>query len=204
MTSPEDKAVAAIVHDLRNQLTVMMGCADALALLVPRGEGNRQIEQLRKSAERASQLARDIFLATRPGAVPHLPLDLNDVVRGARDAIVRLAGDPQRVEIDLAPEPVTVAASSSEVEAILVMLVRNALDAIGRNGKITVATATSASGMPSAKLTVRERGPGVPPRDAGSLSSLAVTVGMLRGHVSIEPCADGGMAVSVALPLAPR
>ena len=204
MTSSEDKAVASIVHDLRNQLTVMIGCADALALLVPRGEADRQIAQLRKSAERASQLAREIFLATRPGALAHLPVDLNEVVAAARDAIVRLAGDPQRIEIDLAPEPVTVMARFSEVEAILVMLVRNALDGIGRTGKITIATATSASGMPSAKLIVRERGTGGPPRDGGSLSSLAVTVCMLRGHVSIEPCADGGTAVSVALPLGPR
>ena len=56
MTSSEDKAVASIVHDLRNQLTVMIGCADALALLVPRGEADRQIAQLRKSAERASSV----------------------------------------------------------------------------------------------------------------------------------------------------
>jgi hypothetical protein len=66
VTSPEDKAVADIVHDLRHQLTVLIGCADALALLVPRGEGDRQIARLRASAERASQLAREIFLATRP------------------------------------------------------------------------------------------------------------------------------------------
>ena len=205
MTSPEDKAVAAIVHDLRNQLTVMIGCADALALLVPRGEGDRQIVELRKSAERASQLAREIFLATRVGALAHLPVDLNEVVTAARDAIVHLAGgDSRRIEINLAPEPVTVMARFSEVEAILVLLVRNALDAIGRTGKITIATTTSASGMPSANLTVKESGTGAPSRDGGSLSSLAVTVGMLRGHVSIAPCDDGGTAVSVALPLAPR
>jgi signal transduction histidine kinase len=65
VTSQEDKAVAAIVHDLRNQLTVMIGCADALALLVPRGEGDRQIAQLRRSAARASQLAREILLAAQ-------------------------------------------------------------------------------------------------------------------------------------------
>lgn len=204
MTTPEDKAVAAIVHDLRNQLTVMIGCADALALLVPRGEGDRQIAELRKSAERASQLAREIFLGTRAGGLAHLPVDLNEVITAARDAIVRLAGDPRRIEIHLAPEPVTVMARFSEVEAILVLLVRNALDAIGRTGKITIATTTSATGMPAAKLTVKESGGAAPPRDGGSLSSLAVTVGMLRGHVSIAPCDDGGTAVSVALPLAPR
>ena len=197
-------AVAQIVHDLRNQLTVMMGCADALAFLVPRGEGDRQITLLRKSAERASQLAREILLATRPATAVRLPVDLNEVVGAARDAIVRLAGDPRRIEIDLAPEPVTVMARFSEVEAILVTLVRNALDAMGRSGKITIATTTSATGMPCAKLIVREGGTGLAKRDGGSLSSLAVTVGMLRGHVSIEPCADGGTAVSVALPLAAR
>jgi signal transduction histidine kinase len=204
VTSSEYKAVAEIVHDLRNQLTVMIGCADALALLVPRGEGDRQIAQLRRSAERASQLAREIFLSTRPGGLVRLPVDLNEVVAAARDAIVRLAGNPQRVEMDLAPEPVTVLASFSEVEAILVMLARNALDKMGRSGSITVATTASQTGMPCAKLTVRERGGGASLRGDGSLSSLAITVGMLRGHVSIEPCADGGTAVSVALPLAPR
>jgi len=197
-------AVAQIVHDLRNQLTVMMGCADALAFLVPRGEGDRQITLLRKSAERASQLAREILLATRPATAARLPVDLNEVVGAARDVIVRLAGDPRRIEVDLAPEPVTVMARFSEVEAILVTLVRNALDAMGRSGKITITTTTSATGMPCAKLTVREGGTGLAKRDGGSLSSLAVTVGMLRGHVSIEPCADGGTAVSVALPLAAR
>ena len=204
MTSPDDTAVAQIVHDLRNQLTVMMGCADALAFLVPRGEADRQIAQLRRSAERASQLAREILLATIPATAARVPVDLNDVVSAARCAIVRLAGDPQRIEIELAPEPVTVMAHSSELEAILVMLVRNALDTRGPSGRITIATVANASGIPCAKLTVRERG-GIPAkREGGSLSSLAVTVGLLRGHVSIEPCAGGGTAVTVALPLAPR
>ena len=197
-------AVAQIVHDLRNQLTVMMGCADALAFLVPRGEGDRQIAQLRQSAERASQLAREILLATVPSTAARVPVDLNDVIRDARSAIVRLAGDPRRIEIELAPEPVIVMARSSEVEAILVMLVRNALDTMGKSGSLTIATAAHATGMPCARLTVRERGGTAAKREGGSLSSLAVTVGMLRGHVSIEPCPDGGTAVSVALPLAPR
>lgn len=197
-------AVAQIVHDLRNQLTVMMGCADALAFLVPRGEADRQIAQLRKSAERASQLAREILLATRPETPARVPVDLNDVVNAARGAIVRLAGDPRRVDVELAPEPLSVMARSSEVEAILVMLVRNALDTMGTSGTITIATAAHATGMPCAKLTVRERGSVPAKRHGGSLSALAVTVGMLRGHVSIEPCADGGTAVSVALPRAPR
>jgi signal transduction histidine kinase len=204
VASSEELAVAQIVHDLRNQLTVMMGCADALAFLVPRGEADRQIAQLRKSAERASQLAREILLATGPGTRARVPVDLNDVVSGARSAILRLAGQAHRIELELAPEPVTVMAHSSEVEAILVMLVRNALETMGTSGSITIATTAQATGMPCAKLTVRERGGAPATRDGGSLSSLAVTVGLLRGHVSIEPCTDGGTAVSVALPLAPR
>src|SRR4029453_17703875 len=61
-----DLAVAQLVHDLRNQLTVIVSCVDNLAALVPTDSSNAELVHLRRCAARASVLTREILLAVRP------------------------------------------------------------------------------------------------------------------------------------------
>ena len=64
--SPEpDRDVAHAVHELRDQLLIVLGCADNLSYLIPPGKPERQLEELQRAAQRALLLTTDILVASR-------------------------------------------------------------------------------------------------------------------------------------------
>jgi len=222
-----DLAVAQLVHDLRNQLTVIVTCADELAELVPAGSSNAELAHLRRCAAHASVLTREILLAARPKFAARCPLDLNQVVAPAVEMMSRVAGDGIQIKAHLSPVPVVVSAEFMELERIVVNLVLNSLDAIDAEGVITIDTEAVRSPSPSrvegmqeapyARLTVTDNGRGVSPevrdrmfepffttKEAGTglgLSSVAFTVRQLHGSLSVDSEAGHGTSITVILPL---
>ncbi len=222
-----DLAVAQLVHDLRNQLTVIVSCADNLAGLVPAGSWSADIAQLRRSAAHASVLAREILVAARPRFAARRPLDLNHVVASALEMMSRVAGDAIQVKTYLSPVPVPVLAEFIELERIVLNLALNSLHAIDAEGVITIETEAVRSPSPSrvegmqdvpyARLTVTDSGCGVSPEvrarmfepfftttESGTglgLSSVAFTIRQLSGTVSVESEPGRGTSITVILPL---
>ncbi len=222
-----DLAVAQLVHDLRNQVTVIVGCVDNLADLVPTGSSNVELLQLRRCAARASVLTREILLAARPKFVARRPLDLNHVVAPAVDMMARNAGEGIQIKLHVAPVPVMVVAEYIELERIVLNLVLNSFDAIDGEGVITIETEAVRSPSPSrvegtqeapyARLTVTDTGRGVSPdvrarmfepffttKEAGTglgLSSVAFTVRQLHGTVTVESEVGRGTSITIILPL---
>ena len=222
-----DLAVAQLVHDLRNQLTVIVNCADELAGRVPAGSANAELVHLRRCAAHASVLTREVLLAARPKFAARRPLDLNYVVAPAVEMMSRLAGDGIEMKTHLCAVPVMVVAEFIELERIVVNLVLNSLDAIDGEGVITIETEAVRSPSPSrvegmqddkyARLTVTDTGRGASPevqarmfepffttKEAGTglgLSSVAFTIRQLHGSVSVESETARGTSITVILPL---
>jgi two-component system cell cycle sensor histidine kinase/response regulator CckA len=222
-----DLAVAQLVHDLRNQLTVIVNCADELAGRVPAGSANPELVHLRRCAAHASVLTREILLAGRPKCAARRPLDLNYVVAPAVEMMSRIAGDAIEMKTHLSAVPVMVVAEFIELERIVVNLVLNSFDAIDGTGGITIETeavrspsSSRVEGMqdaPYARLTVADNGRGVPPevrsrmfepffttKEAGTglgLSSVAFTIRQLHGTMSVESEEGRGTSITVMLPL---
>jgi two-component system, cell cycle sensor histidine kinase and response regulator CckA len=222
-----DLAVAQLVHDLRNQLTVIVNCADELAGRVPAGSPNAELVHLRRCAAHASVLTREILLAARPKFAARRPLDLNYVVAAAVEMMCRIAGDGIEIKTHLSAVPVMVVAEFIELERIVINLVLNSLDAIHAEGVITVETEAVRSPSPSrvegmqddpyARLTVTDTGRGASPevqarmfepffttKEAGTglgLSSVAFTIRQLHGSVSVESEAARGTSITVIIPL---
>jgi signal transduction histidine kinase len=221
-----DLAVAQLVHDLRNHLTVIVSCADHLATVVPTGS-SPELVHLRQSAARASVLTRETLLAARPQFAARRPLDLNHVVAAVVEIMSRLGGDGITTTLHLAPVPVMVVAEFIELERIVLNLALNSLDAMAGGGVITIETEAVRSPSPSrlegmqeapyARLTVTDTGHGVTPdvrarmfepffttKEAGTglgLSSVAFTVRQLHGTVSVESEPNRGTSITVILPL---
>jgi hypothetical protein len=61
------------MHELREQLMVVLGCADNLAFLIPPGNAERQLSDLQRAAHRALALTADIVAPTRPSTRPPSP-----------------------------------------------------------------------------------------------------------------------------------
>jgi signal transduction histidine kinase len=219
-----DLAVAQMVHDVRNQLAVVILSAERLSQLVREGEAGREIAELRHCALRASVLTRELLMAGR--RVPRHRVDLNHAVAQAAVAITPVTGERIHLRLRLAPEPVTVVADAAELERILLNLALNAWDAMEAGGELTIETvavgapSTGSTGCarpgPCARLTVSDTGCGMAPevrervfepffttRAKGTglgLTSVAFTVQQLGGTISVESEPGRGTAVIISLP----
>jgi len=223
-----DLAVAQLVHDLRNQLTIMLVSADNLGDVVLTGEADLEIAELRQSAERSLRLASELLRAARPRAAARRPVDLNHVVSSAAEMLSPVTADRIHLQLRLSPVPVPVAAELSELERILLNLALNACEAIAGDGVLTIETAVMddqsngrIEGVPSrphARLTVTDTGCGMTPevearifdpyfstKEMGTglgLSSVALTVRELKGTVVVKSQPGRGTSFSVILPVA--
>jgi signal transduction histidine kinase len=221
-----DLSVAQLLHDLRNQLTVMMGCAENLAPLVPNGEADQHLTELRQCVERASQLSRQLLIAARPRAARRR-VDLNEAVAMVVRSLAPSVGDRLRVELHLCVGPVPVFAEVSELERILLNLSLNARDAMSGEGLLMIETAIAghSAGLGDglgqqlhARLTITDTGIGLTPeaklrmfepffttKKTGTglgLSSVAFTVRQLAGTIVVDTQPGHGTSISVILPLA--
>jgi signal transduction histidine kinase len=221
---PGDLTIAQFAHDLRNLMTVMIGCAECMHQHVPPGKADREFRELIQAAERASMLTQELLLTMRPRSIARSQVDLNQVVGSAFDTIARLVGKTVRVRVRVSPEPAPVAADVVEVERVLLNLALNARDAMPEGGVLTVETVVvdnpshqrSEVGGRHVRMTVSDTGRGMTPdvrarifepffttKETGTgvgMSSVAFTVRQLQGTLSVESQPNGGTSVIVELP----
>ena len=225
---PAEMAVAPLVHDLKNQLILISGCADNLAEVVT-GQADQEIADLRQCVDRAMRLTREILAAANEPSGVRRPVDLNQVVVSIAEMISAVAADRVLVRLRLSPMPVPVVAELRELERIVLNLALNACDAITGEGLLTIETAVVRpqehrrfgrfSSRPTIRLTVTDTGHGMTPdvtarifepffstRETGTgvgLSSVAFTVRQLHGTMVAESHLGRGTSIIVTLPLAP-
>ena len=222
-----DLAVSQFAHDLRNQLTLINGCADDIARLLPVGEGQERLAELMRAVDRAAVLTRELLMTADPRAAVRRILDANAVVASGASTFAALASDRITLRLSLCEEPLMVAAEHSDLERILLNLALNARDAMPGGGVLTIETSVVAPSAgarrdgvhPYARLTVTDTGVGMTPeikarifepmfttkaRGTGlGLTTVAFTVRQLHGMISVESEVGRGTAVSVILPLSP-
>ena len=222
-------AFSQLVHDLKNQLTIVMACTDALAMMVPKGIADTEIEALVKSAQRASALSDEFLVGAMIGAhdrlEPRPAIDLNASIRTMMRTMRQICGEQIDLRLRESPHQVPVAADMIQIERILINLVLNARDAMPDGGILTVET-TYIPAVPGApggtraarvRLMVSDTGRGMTPDVKGrmfeplfttkargtglGLHSVAYTVRELEGSIAVESVVDRGTTVIVTLPL---
>ena len=171
------RLAGGVAHDFNNLLTLVSGYADMLAREL--GEGDSRIgpvKEIRRAAERATALTRQLLAVSRRQVLMAREVDLNALVRETEKMIVRLAGENVIVRTAVDPGPGMVRADPIQLEQVLHNLAVNAREAMPRGGKLTVETRriTLAPGA-------REPGAeGVPPGEYLVLQVSDTGVGMSR------------------------
>ena len=205
-----DLAIARYAHDLRNQLTVMVGCVECMYPHMPKDKVEREFREFLQAGERASMLTRELLLAVRPPASRRTGLDLNQVIGASCETITRLVGARIRVRVRESQKPAIVVAEATDIERILVSLALNARDAMPDGGVLTIETAVIDKPAhddyevigPHVRMIVSDSGRGMTPEVQARMSSVAFTVRQLEGTLSIESQPKGGTSVVVDLPCA--
>jgi PAS domain S-box-containing protein len=135
------RLAGGVAHDFNNMLGVIMGHAElALDEIDPAQSIFKDLQEIRKAAQRSADLTRQLLAFARKQTVNPKVLDINETVEGMLKMLRRLIGE----DIQLAWLPVadlwTIKVDPAQIDQILANMCVNARDAIAGVGKVTIET----------------------------------------------------------------
>ena len=130
-----------IAHDLNNALTAIAGYAElALNEVAPDHAARPDIEEIRRAAERAGAVTRQLLAFSRKQLLEPRVFDLNETIDSLARMLARLLGAGVEVQARLAGEALPVIADPGQVEQAVINLAVNARDAMPDGGRLILAT----------------------------------------------------------------
>src|SRR5690242_4060789 len=135
------RLAGGIAHDFNNLLTVISSYSDLLLEDLARDDPRRDdVEQVRKAAEGAASLTRQLLAFSRQQVLELRVVNLNAVVTDLRKMLQRVIGEDVDFATVLAPDLADVKADVGQLEQVLMNLAVNARDAMPTGGKLTIET----------------------------------------------------------------
>jgi signal transduction histidine kinase len=135
------RLAGGVAHDFNNLLTVITGHSD---LMVERlGAGHLLLgsgKQIRKAADRAAGLTRQLLAFSRRQEMEAKVFDLNGLVSDMCKLLKRLVKEDIEFTFRAAESLGRVKADTGQIEQVLLNLVVNACDAMPQGGKLTIET----------------------------------------------------------------
>ena len=133
-----------VAHDFNNLLGVITGYSDlALREIDPEHRAHRRVEQIRKAAERAAALTRQLLAFSRKQVLQPRVLAVNAVVADVEKMLRRLIGEDIQLVTVFSEGLGTVKADPGQIEQVIVNLAVNARDAMPGGGKLVIETANT-------------------------------------------------------------
>jgi nitrogen-specific signal transduction histidine kinase/DNA-binding response OmpR family regulator len=221
-----------IAHDFNNLLTGILGYGELVkAALATNDPGQAHIDQVLVAAHRAKDLVRQILAFSRRERPDRKPIQLEPIVREALD-LIRASSPPGIVvESYLVPDLPPILGDATQLHQVLVNLCTNAVQAIGKRGKLSLSLesvqvdAAFARNHPPLRegefirLSVSDSGSGISSAamdhlfepffttkapGAGTGLGLAVVHGIVRSHegtISVYSRAGEGTTFQVYFPV---
>lgn len=219
---------AGVAHEVNSPLMFMQGNLEMTILDLedmevgssdPRLAACRdQLGTALRGVDRIARITRGLGALGRPDrTLPKAGCDLNDAVRRACDEATRSAPEGIARDQRLAAEPLPVPGDAQDLRQVAFALVRNAVEAMGDAGRVSVTTRRLDEA--TAELVVEDDGPGVPESDVPKLFTpfhttkadgtglgLPIALALARsigGDVAHEPRPQGGALFRARFPLRP-
>jgi signal transduction histidine kinase/CheY-like chemotaxis protein len=223
------RLAGGIAHDFNNLLTVIRGNADMLLQDLPAGSPQSEdAAEVRRAADRAAELTRQLLAFSRRQVVQPRTVSLNRVVGDLDKMLRRIIGEDVELATELAAREDTVRVDPGQLEQMLLNLAVNARDALPSGGTIRIATEdveldAPQAGAPAGRwvaLVVADTGCGMDAevlerifdpffttkeQGKGTGLGLSTVYGVARqsgGHVTVRSAPGEGSTFRVFLPRA--
>ena len=135
------RLAGGVAHDFNTALTAILGYAGLLLGGLPTLSPLRpDLEEIRKAAERAAGLTRQLLAFSRKQPLAMRVLDLNELVADLGRLLRRLLGEDIDVVTNLDPTLGAVRADAAQLEQVVVNLAVNARDAMPEGGRLMIET----------------------------------------------------------------
>ncbi len=128
-----------IAHDFNNILGVILNYAEFVAdRQEPGSEAFDDVEEIRRAAERAAALTRQLLIFSRREVVQPEVLDLRLVISGLENLLRKALGERVEMETLFDEDLMAIEADPGQIEQVLVNLAVNARDAMPDGGRLLI------------------------------------------------------------------
>jgi two-component system cell cycle sensor histidine kinase/response regulator CckA len=220
------RLAGGVAHDFNNLLCAILGYADlALADVSESGTVRDEIEEIRKAAQRAAQLTKQLLAFGRRQIRRPTRVDVDAVVRDTDRLLTQLLGEDIQLTVHAGARGAVVHMDPSELDQILVNLVVNARDAMTQGGVVTVETSRTRLATDNGQaefilLTISDTGAGIDDEtmphifepffttkgEKGNGLGLPTVYGIVEqngGRIEVDSTVGVGTRFAIHLPLAP-
>jgi two-component system cell cycle sensor histidine kinase/response regulator CckA len=135
------RLAGGVAHDFNNMMMIIMGFSDFLLTTLDRSDPKwADADEIRKAADRAMHLTRQLLGFGRQQLVARHVLSLNEVVSGLERMLRPLLGEDIRLVTLLSVGLGGVEADYGQLEQVVMNLALNARDAMRGGGRLTIET----------------------------------------------------------------
>jgi len=128
-----------IAHDFNNILGVIMNYAEFVAdELAPDSSAHDDVEEIRRAAERAAALTRQLLIFSRREVVKPEVLQLAELVGEVENLLQRALGERIELRVAIERDVASIEADRGQIEQVLVNLAVNARDALPEGGMLLI------------------------------------------------------------------
>jgi two-component system NtrC family sensor kinase len=211
--------VAGVAHELNNPLTGISTFAQLLLEDKLEGEQLESVSLIKREADRAIGVIRDLLLFARKTDARDVPVDINTVVKHtARLRALASRSSGIEVHMHLDDSHPKVRGDEQKLQQVLLNLLVNAESALqdaqvrhlslitrNRDGKVAIVVADTGHGMPlSTSQRIFEPFFTTKPPGEGTGLGLSVSYGIIQAHrgtISVDSTPDVGTTFTISLPL---
>jgi signal transduction histidine kinase len=208
---------AAVAHEVRNPLGVIFNAVGMLRRhpTTRDEEGRALVDMVGEEAERLNRIVTDLLGFARPPVAAIRAASLSPIVEEAVRAAQAGSRTPIQTSLEMARELPPVAVDAGLVRQAVINVVMNAMQAMGRGGRLRVRTGASGA---FAEIEVIDSGPGIPDavrarifepffttKTSGTGLGLAIVKQVVEVHggaVEVGPVPEGGTRFVLRFPLA--
>jgi two-component system cell cycle sensor histidine kinase/response regulator CckA len=191
------RVAGGVAHEVNNMMTVIAGFSEFLARSLPPADPRMtDVAEIRRAADRAAGITRQLLAYSRQQLLQPTALDLDALVRRMAPVLARLVGPAVTLELHPAGVPAPVRADPAQLEQVLINLALNARDAMPEGGTLALVAETVSVGPEETRLPGVER---MPPgryvrlalRDTGHGMDAATRARVFEPFFTTKPAGQG-------------